>query len=290
MSNEEKVYALQQLENMMADKQNRKSRTLTTEVPNELRDYVDNFEKTLKQSDNEGVPSAMYTSENTENIYLFRLEVNGLDAANIIVHEGFHALIDDFINGKASLKTFSKPNLEDFIREICLFPESQDFADNHKLMIFAIDNVEDRLVYPESIKLMVKCILELAETPSEAHKITESIYNSIILLRRVNLYKKQLEKTYGTVGDILKEVEEKRNKSLENEYLAAAGKLENYDDEDFENYFSRIYNWVDKICIIYKDTSLSKQEKYEFTMDKLARIEALTGKYIAQMQNKKIMQ
>ena len=171
MSTTEKMRRLQDLENMIARMQGRPARIVTNKKDKDILDEIGNGRD----------PEACY-SRDGKKIYFFDLKISGIGAIKNLIHEGFHAYVNDFINGKVKvLKTYSKVDKDRFFKEEKNLPAivnvfrrggGQFSAQNGGFApLFDSFYIEEELNYTEDSMYIAKLI----------HDSIENIHDAIIL-------------------------------------------------------------------------------------------------------------
>ena len=190
MPNSKKKGRLQDYENMLARRQNRKPRKFEIATPK----IIEHTETDMEARE----AGAFYSRNNPSKMYLLRLDPDGMTNARFVTHEGFHAYMHDYISGKCDLKLFSVVDKE------LLYSEERDLADIKKgftdakmLPLFDIAYIEERLNHQETSLIMIELLLEAIETPKDSEILLEyfiyAIEDACINEQRI----KEYERLYG---------------------------------------------------------------------------------------------
>jgi len=171
MSYAQKIQKAQELENMMAKLQGRKARNVTTKIEGELADAVDELKR------NGRVPCAFYTRSIPRKLFLVEITNNPFDLIKDVIHEGWHAYVDDFISGRVKvLKTFAPIDKERF-----MFEEKNMEAiynaclEKGMMQLYDSSFIEERTNYLEDALYMLKYIIDSADNMMDAMRLRAEI-------------------------------------------------------------------------------------------------------------------
>ncbi len=232
MNQSKKIQRLQDLENMIARFQGRKPRKVLTKPQSEIMSI-------LKNENRE--PEAYYCRSDSANIYVFDLKVPAMDAIKNIIHEGFHAYVDDFIKGSASvLKTYSKVDPERFLIEEENLPAIVDeFTGRGMMQLYDTSFAEEKLNYEEDSMYIMKLILDSIESPMDAMKFQTEFMMCVEYAVFNQTRAKRLEREYKTTYESV--VTEALNKEPEEKVdMSKCGKFVSEIDPELK----KLYEYV----------------------------------------------
>ncbi len=230
MSVSEKQERLQALENMVARFQNRSPRKIVIKKNGVFSSKNSSYRDA----------AAYYSRAEKENIYVGNLNVNAVEAIKNIVHEGFHAYIDDFISGEVeSLKLYSQMNLEKFyIEEENLPAIMNEFIKRRMMPLFDSFYVEERVNYQENTIYMLKMILDSIESPYDAMRYSNTLLSVLDYAYDNEKRGKTYESRYGTTYDNV--VIQALNKEFDEKCeISQNGRIVQVDDAEFIKFVNR---------------------------------------------------
>lgn len=191
LSDVQKIKKLQELENSLAKFQGRHARTIVLSDSN-FSDINQNY-----------YASAYYDRETGENIYVLNLEEVAINNALNIIHEGFHAYIDDFLSGKVkNLTLLSKVNLERFFMEEENLPQIyNEFYDGQMSPLFDRFFIEERLNFTESSLYFLKYLLDSVENKKDIEELNNFMLFAVDYSGMNEIDGKTYESRYGLTYD-----------------------------------------------------------------------------------------
>lgn len=174
MSRNKKIQRLQDLENMIARNQGRKPRTIVTKL---TVSTISEAGLGLEVGDRS--PSACYSRHDKSKIYLLDLKQDVFEVIKDIIHEGFHAYVDDYLEGKVTLKLYSEVDKERFLFEEEHLPViAEAFSKANAMQLYDSYYAEERLNYSEDTLYMLKLIFDSIENVNDAIKLQEAFVKS----------------------------------------------------------------------------------------------------------------
>ena len=261
-SKTQKIKRLQDLENMVSRFQGRKPRTVTTEVDEEILEIIGKGRE----------PEACY-NRNGGKIYIFDLDIESIDAIKNIIHEGFHAYVDDFVNGKVGvLKTYSKVDKErfkieeenlDVIRDRFLEGDEKHPSEKGGFMpLFDSLYIEEQLNYQENSMYMAKYILNSIESVQDAIKMQQAMIFSLAYDVDNVLRAKKYEKEYGKkYEEIVVESLNSIEKDSENERVLTFGNFNDAIDEEFLTFYNKMVGFYRDFAVLSRHTLINEAQK-----------------------------
>lgn len=288
MSNNKKIQRLQDLENMIARFQGRPPKTVTTKVEQELLEAIGQGRE----------PEACYNRRGGK-IYFFDLKMSAIDAIKNIIHEGFHAYVDDFIQGKAPvLKTYSKVEQERFfIEEENLDAIRTTFSDGDSkhpkeqggfFPLFDSMYIEELLNYQEDSMYIVKNILDSIDSIPDAIKLQQAYIFAFGFDVDNELRARKYERQYGTTYESLVVDALNHAEDFEKVDMSKCGKISDKMDPEFLEFYQKGREMYKRFVVAQKNPLLFGQAKEE-QMSKA--IDAMMIHYrdyvVAMLKNKK---
>jgi len=278
MSNSLKLQRMQDLENMTARFQGRKPRIVTNKVPK-------NCLKFLKQGSRE--PVAFYNRGDPTKIYIIQLD-SGIDAAKDIIHEGFHAYVDDFLRGKVVLRTFSDVDSERFLFEQKNMPKILNYLMSHNMMqLYDSYFVEERLNYKENTLYLLKYIFDCIENIEDKEKMSTFVVEAFLYYceneYRGNERELRLKTKYDDV------IQEAIKSSSEKEIdISKTKKITDKIDLDLLNFFNNIYPYISECRKIKSNMMISPEERNKIVANNMIRFDAIYKEYANNLLKKKM--
>ncbi len=251
-SDKTKQQRIQEFENMVARFYNRRPRKIkygiSPEKMSELKEYR--------------TPKGYYERSEPSNIYIKNLSLDLLEIISLIVHEGYHALIHDYLLGKASLKAFSKIDKDKFLmEEEYLDVIGEYFDDREQLPLFDTFYAEERLNYLENSIYISKLIIDAIESPFDANVLFPKFIETLNIAVFNEYRGEKLEEEYGIKYDeavvlALNEATEENK----NDY-SHCGKIKSEIDPEYLKFYNAVYaDYYDFYKILHND-SISKDAK-----------------------------
>ena len=163
LSLKEKIELLQKFEQSNAILQGRKAREIVT---------TDEFGPEI---------SAAYSFDEPSIIKLGQIQAGAISAMDIIFHEGFHALCDDYFNNKADLKTFSHINKNRLHNEKSKINLIQSRANYEGVFtLFCLSYYEEELVRKETCLYQIYNLLSCCESKKDCEEIFNIFCNDLL--------------------------------------------------------------------------------------------------------------
>lgn len=278
MSRKRKLQRLQDLENMLARFQERKPRTVTDKIDDEIRRLIGEGREF----------DGYYSRSNKKNICVAKLDGNALDAIKNIIHEGFHAYIDDFVSGKVkTLKLYSKMSKELFeIQEENLEAISSHFRETERMPLFDSFYIEERVNYKENSMYMTKMIIDAIENPIDAMKLTEAFIFSLMYYCDNERRGKKLEREYGSTYDEM--VTEALNvDGYEKDKVAKDGVVRDNIDPEFAEFFEKACKYYQQYADASYNPIMRPDAKREEEAKALDKLNSLYRDYVLTLLRKK---
>ena len=231
MSLGEKIKKSQEIENMVAKFQGRKARNITTKIPTEI----------LEQISEGREPCACYVRAFPRNLFIMKISDSPYDLIKDIIHEGWHAYIDDYIKGKVSLKTFSPFDKAKFVYEEKNMPAIYTEFEKQGIMpLYDSFFIEERLNYQEDTLYMIKYIIGSIENAFDAMRLKESIVSAMAYYVENERRGRKYERTYGAKYEDLIEIAI-QNSSEDQIDLSKAGRVVDQINPDLLKFFNKFY-------------------------------------------------
>lgn len=261
LSNLQKIQRLQDLENMISRFQGRKPRTVTTKVDKELLDVIGNGRK----------PEACY-NRNGGKIYFFDLNMSGIDAIKNVIHEGFHAYVDDFISGAVpTLKTYSVVDRQKFLKEeqhldairtrFALGDEENPPERGGYMPLFDSFYVEENLNYQEDSIYIAKNIIDLIESVPDAIKLQQAFIFSLAFDVDNNLRGKDYERAYKVKYDNIVQEAIEGGYGDEEHDVSKCGKIIDNIEPEFLNFYKKMSACYREFVLAEKSPIMTKPMK-----------------------------
>lgn len=215
MSRDKKMQRLQDLENMMARFQGRKPRIVSIKKTDKVKEIVEMIEGQNR------MPCAYYSRSDKNYIHILSLKCEALDVIKDVIHEGWHAFVDDFINKKVTLKVFSKLDKEDFVKQQKYLPAIYDKFDKANAMpVYDSCYAEEKINYQENSIILIKLILDSIENVNDAIALQEALLCSMLYVvvneKRAGPLQRQLGVNYDVLKNEAFESEESETVDLSN--------------------------------------------------------------------------
>lgn len=273
-----KLQRMQDLENMMARFQGRKARTVTNKVPKASLNF-------LKQGARQ--PVAFYNRGDPTKIYIIQLD-SGIDAAKDIIHEGFHAYVDDFLRGKVVLRTFSELDSERFLFEQENMPKIQDYLmSNNMMQLYDSLFIEERLNYKENTLYLLKYIFDSIENKADAEKMSTYVIEAFLYFCENEYRGKERELKFKTkYDDAIKEAI--KTSSKQEIDISKIKKITDKIDLDLLNFFNKVYPFISEARKIKSNMMISPEERDKIVTNNMIRFDAIYKEYINNMLKKKM--
>ena len=288
MSNNKKIQRLQDLENMIARFQGRRPKTVTNKIEPDI------FKLIGKAREAEGC-----YSRRGGKIYFFNLKgMSGIDAIKNVIHEGFHAYVDDFIQGKVPvLKTYSKVDKERFfIEEENLETIKTRFAegdskhskeDSGFFPLFDSMYIEELLNYQEDSMYIVKNILDSIDSIPDAIKFQKAFLFAFAFDVDNELRAKGYEREYGATYVSLVVEALNTDEDYEKIDMSKCGKISDCIDSEFWGFYQKGREIYRQYVMAQKNPLMmgaAKEQQMEQTVDKMM---LLYSDYVKSMLKKK---
>lgn len=278
MSMSRKIQRSQDVENMVSSFQGRSPRTVTTKLNK-------NTIKIIRETGR--VPDAFYDRGDNKKLYIVNMSSN-IDLVKSIIHEGWHAYIDDFLKGKTMLKTFSK-----FDRREFLFAEENlpsiyhEIEQNNLYHLYDSFFPEERVNYLEDSLYMIKYITEAIETASDTFALEPYLLLSLLYYIENEARGKKFEKEYSVkYEDVLKKVASL--KSPQKIDVSKAGRSKDLIDEELLNFFYKMLVPYTTFYNAEHNQLLSQETKNQIFEEKIQELRKICFEYISQKIKRKI--
>lgn len=287
MSNNKKIQRLQDLENMIARFQGRPPKTVTTKVEPELLEAIGQGRE----------PEACYNRRGGK-IYFFDLKMSAIDAIKNIIHEGFHAYVDDFIQGKAPvLKTYSKVDQERFfIEEEHLdairtrFSEGDSAHQKEQGGFFPLFDslyIEELLNYQEDSMYIVKNILDSIESVPDAIRLQQDYIFAYGFDVDNELRAQKYERLYGKSYEMLVVEALNSEEDFEKVDMSKCGKISDDIDPEFLSFYQKGRALYKQFVLAQKSPILFGQAKEEQMSQAINKMMMHYRDYVMAMLKKK---
>lgn len=272
----QKVQKLQLFENQISKFQGRKPRKIQTE------DKLGLFNDINKNRN----ASNFYCRNDIKNIYMLNLErLTAMEALEFLFHEGFHAYVDDFINGRVkTLRLYSELDKERFnIEEENILSISAKFKEKNMISLFDRFFIEEKTNYLEDSIYISKLLLDSIENFDDAN----TLFSYFILAMGIYIDNiemgKSLETKYNTTyEDVV--IEALNNPSEEKIALNKKGRIVNNIDPDFYKFFKDITDHQMEYVSVLNNMFIKTDKKEEKSK---SMIDELQKKYIFYILNNK---
>ncbi|MBR7172169.1 MAG: hypothetical protein IKD36_00005, partial [Clostridia bacterium] len=232
MSQSKKMQRLQDLENMIARFQGRKPRTIAIKYSSKfVADNIGSFRD----------PEAFYLRSDSGKLYFFKFNLSAIDAIKNIIHEGFHAYVDDFVSGRVStLKLYSKIDKERFFIEEENLPAIHEaFEEGEKMLIYDSMYIEEKTNYYENSLYITKMIIDAIENPFDAVRLEKDFIQGLSYGMDNERRGHKFERKYGvTYEDVV--VQALNRDDIEKEQVVKTGKILDQIEPEYLEFFNRI--------------------------------------------------
>lgn len=235
MSRDKKIQRLQDIENMMARFQGRKPRIVSIKKTDKVKEIVEMIEGQNR------MPCAYYSRSDKNYIHILSLNCEALDVIKDVIHEGWHAFIDDFINKKLTLKLFSKIDKEDFIKQQKYLPAIYDKCNNANAMpVYDSCYAEEKINYQENTIILIKLILDSIENINDAFELQESLLCSMLYVVVNEKRTGTLQRKFGVNYEDLKN-QVFNDEESETVNLSNMGTIRDEIDPELLKFYQKLY-------------------------------------------------
>lgn len=279
LSNAQKVMRVQEFENMISRLQGRKPRQIKTKVS----------ESILSKISKDRMPAAYYDRQDPKNLYIVKLDDDGIEILRNVVHEGFHSYIDDFINGRVyALKLNSKLNSEMFyIQEENLPAISETFYKKNMMPLFDSFYVEERLNYIEDSIYISKYIIDSIENIYDAMQMTKHFILSLGVYVDNENRGHNLEKQFNTSYDNVV-VEALNNENItEKVTVNKTGKIKDNIDPEYLAFFLQASEYYKEFTNVLHNPMMLPEMKEQASAIPLAKLTNLYKDYVTKILKSK---
>ncbi len=270
----QKIQRLQDFEHMISRIQGRKPRKIQTE------DKMGEF----KNMDSEREASAYYSRNDINNIYFFKLGSDpAIESLKLLVHEGFHAYIDDFVNGRVpTLRLYSKLDKERFMIEEENLPAiAKKFKDKHMLPLFDSFHIEETLNYLEDSIYISKFIVDAIESPYEAKTLLPTFVLSLGLHVDNIDRGKNLELKYKTTYEDV--VIEALNEPFDDKVdISKMGKIQDEINPEYLEFYNNISKQQSKIISLIDNKFMMPNAKEKLIQEMADELQNIFMRYIVE--------
>lgn len=273
-SKSKKISRLQDLENMLARMQGRKPRIIKTEYNEEL----------IGKINPDRGAGALYCRSDPDSLCVLSLDMSSIEAIKNIIHEGFHAYIDDFINGRVpTLRLYSKLDKERFyIEEENLPIISKRFEEKKMLPLFDSYYIEERLNYQEDAMYIVKLMLNSIENANDAMSIFPNLAYGMVYYIDNEQRGKDFEKQYKTTYDEI--VIDALNREIdETVKINKNGKILDEIDKDFLVFFNKMVALQKEMSMLLSNSLMMKPAKDKILQEKTQQMTIVYRDYVLKM-------
>ena len=269
MSQIKRLQRYQDLENMMASFQGRKPRTVTLKPNREVLQEI----KKMGRS-----PVAYYSRNDRTKIYILKID-SAIDVVKDIIHEGWHAYIDDFIRGVVSLKTYAPIDRNKFILEE-EYIESiyKEFTSRDLMPLCDAFHYEERINYLENSIYLTKYIIDSIQNPTDALILEvpffQSLYYYVANEKRGRSIEHSNRVNYDKI--VADAIAQKPAKTTD---LSKLGKIHDMIDEDFLKFFIKVVTNYQEFYECEMASIMNPEVKNQIMSKKLANISQLYNDY-----------
>lgn len=247
MSKQAKIQRLQSLENMMARYQGRKPRIIST-------NYNAFTIKNIGLTNIEGrYPSACYSRNEKNKIYILDLKQDVFEIIKDVIHEGFHAYVDDFLEGKVQyLRLFSRFDQERFLFEEENLPTIAEAFDKAGAMpLYDSFYAEERLNYQEDSLYMLKMIFDAIDNVKDALTLRGAVVMSLAFYCDNERRGREQERKHGFKYDdlVLSALQEKGDEAEKCD-MSKTGKIVTEIEPELLNVFDKLTSAYQRIFAI----------------------------------------
>ena len=258
MSKHTKIQRLQSVENMMARYQGRKPRIIST-------DYNAFTIKNIGLIKVEGRdPSACYSRHEKDKIYILDLKQDVYEIIKDVIHEGFHAYVDDFIEGRVpSLRLYSKFDKERFLFEEENLPTIAEACLNADAMqLFDSYYAEERLNYQEGSLYMIKLILDSIDSVKDAIELQKAFTFCLTFYSDNERRGKNEERRLGIkYDDLVLQALQAAGENPEKCDVSKAGKIYDETDPELLKFFNELSQAYQKLVSVRTNILMTPQAK-----------------------------
>ena len=262
MSKHTKIQRLQSVENMMARYQGRKPRIIST-------DYNAFTIKNIGLIKVEGRdPSACYSRHEKDKIYILDLKQDVYEIIKDVIHEGFHAYVDDFIEGRVpSLRLYSKLDKERFLFEEENLPTIAEACLNADAMqLFDSYYAEERLNYQEGSLYMIKLILDSIDSVKDAIELQKAFTFCLTFYSDNERRGKNEERRLGIkYDDLVLQALQAAGENPEKCDVSKAGKIYDEIDPELLKFFNELSQAYQKLVSVRTNILMTPQAKEDET-------------------------
>ncbi len=275
MSQSKKLQRLQDLENMIARFQGRKPRTITINtnidfIKNNIGDYRS--------------PEAYYSRSDKGRLYFVNLNLSAIDAIKNIIHEGFHAYVDDFVSGRVSvLKLLSEISEERFfIEEENLPAIHKAFEKSEKMPLYDSMYIEEKTNYYENSLYITKLIMDAIDSPFDAMRLQKSFVYGLAFGVDNERRGIKFERKYGiTYDEIVANALNQEN--VEKEEIVKTGKITDKIEPELLDFYNRASKLYKEFVSISDSPLMSPAAKEAAEGSVIERLTMLYRDYVMKM-------
>lgn len=247
-----KLQRVQDLENMVARIYNRTPRRVKFGNSPELDKAVGEYRS----------PGAYYSRNDPNNIHILDIDLDPIEIIKLVVHEGYHALIHDFLSKKATLKTFSEVDREKFLmEEENLIAIAKYFDDRMQMPLFDSFFAEERLNHLENSIFISKQIIDSIENPFEAEMMSLYFILSLNIAASNEYRGKQFEMEYGIKYDnaVVNALNENPDE-VKHDY-SKCGKIRSNIDPEYLKFYKKVYSIYNDYYITRENSLINENDK-----------------------------
>lgn len=279
MSKQKRIQRLQDLENMIARFQGRKARIITTKLDKKFIEENIGVERE---------PEAYYSRQDRTKIYITTLNIEAIDAIKNIIHEGFHAYIDDFLSGRVKvLKLYSElPKEMFFIQEENLPAIHTHFFERKMMPLYDSFFIEERLNYQEDSLYIAKMIIDAIDTPIDSIRLTETFIIALALYCSNERRGVDLEREYGITYDDMV-VESLNREGIEKEKIVTNGKISDKLDLQLLDFFKKACSKYQQFGMVTRSAIMMQAAKSEEESKRAQEISMMFNEYMYKILKQK---
>ncbi len=272
MSQSKKMQRLQDLENMIARFQGRKPRTIAIKYSSKfVADNIGSFRD----------PEAFYLRSDSGKLYFFKFNLSAIDAIKNIIHEGFHAYVDDFVSGRVStLKLYSKIDKERFFIEEENLPAIHEaFEEGEKMLIYDSMYIEEKTNYYENSLYITKMIIDAIENPFDAVRLEKDFIQGLSYGMDNERRGHKFERKYGvTYEDVV--VQALNRDDIEKEQVVKTGKILDQIEPEYLEFFNRISKVYKEFVSVSDNPLMNPGAKKEAETELAVKLSTMYREYV----------
>lgn len=283
MPKSKKKSRIQDLESLVANRQGRKPRIIEYSLEKIKGKGIDS--SLLNAKDN---GAACYIREFPTKIFVLNFNEDGPTMAKYVVHEGFHAYMHDYINGKVNLSTITPIDKERlFLEEQHAEDIIKEVANNGLFLVFNTNFIEEKINFQETTLIMLEILFDSIENAYDANILLPYVLNIINQVHEMDILREMYDKQYGVkYDDVVSSAIINNNEPQTN--MQKVKKVIDNRNPGLLEFFNKCKKLLIRITELESSNMFYSKDEYEKEYKNLSnQIGDLYFNYINSMANKK---